>query len=1097
MHQCPKCKTEFGGRFCPECGLEWNDEKICPKCGAKSSGSARFCEACGYSFVPTEQSSPQEHFGQNTTKSAQSITQESLRQSATVPVGAQTVKNDLATRPTALFTVTKYMPMFLLIVFAILMLIFFSVNVAVMPGMTAMGVPLPATDYGSIFGGILGNMPEITSIVVALIVFTSIAFIYAIACIVTLKKKQLKDYRILYLGKYDLLLFEVLSILSPLIYIVFIVLGGVLMGKLNSLDGGTGLVEIDTYPKLLLIFSIVFFVVSTVAAIVRLAKYYDFLNCGGSMSVSRRNELAEFYATHTPPEEIKVSVSYAPKQVIAYKYDKHRYDNGKEGKTSAAVIWFDYHRTAIFFIGFILTIVVVLLATLIPYNMNIFRASKVEKIELGYTRQQVEDILGKPYDESKGESGFGDWLIGNVSGDTTDNKTLVRWRYFSKDYAKMRKEAEAQLDMLGLKGSMDAVISGGLGGMIGSAIGMSTILVTLYSKVYDYIEVDFDLIDNEYKVVCVILEKSRCDANSNKKREIKSASANIKDGDYYYEDFTLQSDNFKTLGESKKYQSDYTTYFEGGSFIRSYINNFKYSKADNESKVTWSDTYAEYTKPSDIKRLGHVTAGGVWFNDYSLEVVDYLPSTVKQIGDRSFKNSGLSRVEIPTGVTSIGNGAFTNCSNLTSIEIPTGVTSIGDNAFQDCSSLSSIEIPNSVTRIGNNAFSGCTNLSSITLPNNVTSIGDSSFQGCSSLSSIEIPNSVTRIGNNAFYDCSSLSSITIPNNVTNIGKNAFYNCSSLTSIEMPSGITSIGSEAFYNCENITTATMPTIAISYIPIAKLQAVVINGGTSIGNSAFKGCSSLTSITILNSVTSIDNFAFYNCSSLTSIEIPSSVTSIGFRTFGGCSKLTSIEIPNSVTSIGDSAFQGCSSLSSVEIPNSVTRIGNNAFYDCSSLSSITIPNNVTDIGKSAFYNCSSLTSIEMSSSITSIGSEAFYNCGNITTATMPTIAIPYIPKAKLQAVVINGGTNIEREAFSGCGSLTSIVIPNSVTSIGSKAFSDCSSLTNIAIPDSVINIGNYAFYNCSSLTIYCEVASKPSGWNSNWNYGNCPVVWSYKNR
>ena len=80
----------------------------------------------------------------------------------------------------------------------------------------------------------------------------------------------------------------------------------------------------------------------------------------------------------------------------------------------------------------------------------------------------------------------------------------------------------------------------------------------------------------------------------------------------------------------------------------------------------------------------------------------------------------------------------------------------------------------------------------------------------------------------------------------------------------------------------------------------------------------------------------------------------------------------------------------------------------------------------------------------------------------------------------------------AFSNCSSLTSIVIPNSVTSIGSYAFYKCSSLTSIVIPNSVETIGDYAFYNCSSLTIYCEASSKPSGWNSFWNYSNRPVYW-----
>ena len=121
----------------------------------------------------------------------------------------------------------------------------------------------------------------------------------------------------------------------------------------------------------------------------------------------------------------------------------------------------------------------------------------------------------------------------------------------------------------------------------------------------------------------------------------------------------------------------------------------------------------------------------------------------------------------------------------THIEIPQGVTSIGDNAFLGCSILVNIVIPDSVASIGYSAFSGCKSLTSITIPNSVKSIEQLAFWDCDSLTSITIPNSVTSIGNSAFSGCKSLISITIPNSVTSIGDRAFSNCDRLSSITIP------------------------------------------------------------------------------------------------------------------------------------------------------------------------------------------------------------------------------------------------------------------------------------------------------------------------
>ena len=214
----------------------------------------------------------------------------------------------------------------------------------------------------------------------------------------------------------------------------------------------------------------------------------------------------------------------------------------------------------------------------------------------------------------------------------------------------------------------------------------------------------------------------------------------------------------------------------------------------------------------------------------------------------------------------------------------------------------------------------------------------------------------------------------------------------------------------------------------------------------------------------VTSRYNYSFNESAYSGSVIIPISVTSSGKTynvtsidefAFYGCSSLTSITIPESVTSIGNMAFSHCSSLTSITIPNSVTSIGDYAFSRCSSLTSITIPNSVTNIGESAFNECYKVEGINIIISNPNVWSDQFDK-------------LPFAPRhlykdgEEVTSLVLPEGlTSIPHYSFRYCTSLTSITIPEGVKSIGDWAFHDCSNLTSITIPNSVTSIGSYAFY------------------------------------
>ena len=228
-------------------------------------------------------------------------------------------------------------------------------------------------------------------------------------------------------------------------------------------------------------------------------------------------------------------------------------------------------------------------------------------------------------------------------------------------------------------------------------------------------------------------------------------------------------------------------------------------------------------------------------------------------------------------VTKNPNGNYSGSidipASVTYNEVNYSVTLIGESAFAFCG-ITSVNIPNSVKSIGNEAFSVCTKLASIIIPNYVTSIGVGAFRYCTDLTSVTIGNSVSNIGEDAFCGCSGLTSITIPKSVTSIGVRSFGSCNGLTSVTIPNSVTSIGDGAFEYCSNLTSITIP-----------------YNVTSIGYFTFSGCSSLTSITIPNNVTSIQNNAFSGCSGLTKITIGNGAKLISENAFAQCPELTDV--------------------------------------------------------------------------------------------------------------------------------------------------------------------------------------------------------------
>ena len=397
--------------------------------------------------------------------------------------------------------------------------------------------------------------------------------------------------------------------------------------------------------------------------------------------------------------------------------------------------------------------------------------------------------------------------------------------------------------------------------------------------------------------------------------------------------------------------------------------------------------------------------------------------------------SSLKSVTITGGA--ILYGAFYNCSGLTSIEIGQNVTSIGDVAFSGCTEITNLKVAegnavycsknNCLIEIANKTLIfGCSN-STIPSDGLVTSIGDSAFNDATLTGALIIPDGIIDIGKTAF-SCSKLTSVTIPTSVRTIGASAFVNSSGLETV-------------FYNAANARVFSNTTFSTGAAP----TIIIGNSVIAIPDMLFYSLN-IKNIIFGNNVTNIGAQAFSNCKELTAIVIPNCVTSIGNEAFSDCTKLTQITIGNGVTNIGNRAFQSCTSLTSITIPDSVTTIGAFAFSFCTNLSDILIPDNVKSIGDGAFDGCNKIIDYEND--------------------------IGYVDKwvvscnKSLSEVTLRADTvGIAGGAFSDCN-IYSIVIPDSVVNIGEQAFFNCANLESITVGTGIAYIDNLAFASCFNL-------------------------------
>lgn len=402
------------------------------------------------------------------------------------------------------------------------------------------------------------------------------------------------------------------------------------------------------------------------------------------------------------------------------------------------------------------------------------------------------------------------------------------------------------------------------------------------------------------------------------------------------------------------------------------------------------------------------------------------------------------------------------------------VTAIGDSAFNPSHTItkvSSVFIPATVTSIGRLAFRCCKSLATVTFAegSHLKSIGVSAFSGTDSahpiFKEIQIPDSVETIGTNAFHNCQDLESITLPASLETIESSAFSSCRKLSEIRLPASLKAIQSYVFDGCSSLETVFYDGSLARWSQI----------NTSNGFLGFSHPS-----LVMNDYTA----QFIPVKDENDPDPPPKTVTITKYT-GTESTVILPSTINSwpVTKIGEAAFQDNTTITSVTIPDSVTEIGANTFADCTNLTSVNYagdwsnltiqsgnpavedavnaqlfdfaftPDNTAVIVKKYNGTAADVTipSHYKGKPVTMIDHAAFHDSA-VTSVTIP-----------------DSVTSIPDDAFAFCSQLTNISIPNSVTYIGFSAFSSCTSLKSITLPSSLSTIGNSAFAGCpSSMTV-----------------------------
>lgn len=507
-------------------------------------------------------------------------------------------------------------------------------------------------------------------------------------------------------------------------------------------------------------------------------------------------------------------------------------------------------------------------------------------------------------------------------------------------------------------------------------------------------------------------------------------------------------------------------------------------------------------------------------------------------------------------LTEIKYFAFENCTSLTSIQLPETIERL--NGFTGCAGLTRLNLPNKLKTIGLYAFKDCTGLTQISCPENLESIGQEAFKNCTQLDKITFNRKLESIGQKAFENCTGLTSLSIDGLLRTIGSYAFSNCNLLKTVELFNEDTlTIDNNAFSQCkglEKVFCRDLGKWCLIFFSTANANPLFYTHHLRYPPSPSHAEGQLVQrVTVPDGIKKISSYAFRHLDDMTHVELPRSVEKIGNYAFNswvadvkvvrvgfkepfiiadstfnkrnyrdaqlivpnvqGCKeafsttkawlnfahiiptghydftfeKIIDFEDPlvkqlcvakwdmnndgelsygeaRSVANIGRVFYKtDITTFNELQYFSGLTAIPEWAFSHCHQLRSIVLPETVLEICDNAFTYASALEAIHIPALVETIGEAVFAGATSIQQLTLDPDNTHFV----LQDEVLYQGIPAETLIYCPPYKLGTIMLPTTVSAVTGNAFYLCEKVTSVMLNQGLESLGDGVFQGCSGLT------------------------------